>query len=296
MATFYNIMGTLAQSIQTALQGLMVGGQAVTAQAAVGWPSIKILQDVARVSPSIVPIAVYDRKIVKNTTRWTPEVISQTITPATLTTSVSLPIILGFATAAITLGGTVTPGDAVSALISKPSAGTAAQVAVGGVSDTPQTLAAALTAQINGDPVLSTWVSASVSGPTVTLTNLSSEALKLQSYTGNGGTQIREVGRRDQGVQIVCWARTQDIRAAVVGIITGLIANAENNFGPTMSDGTVARLMYVSDYDLEDDTLEDVYRHDFMISLEYGITTTDQLWSVLAPVFQFQIDTTLQTS
>jgi hypothetical protein len=294
MASFYQIMGTLQQAISAALAGVVVDSVAINPAVALGWPSINVLQDVAR--GQNVPVTVYDRKIAKNTTRWLPEVIALAVVPATLTTAVSSAVINGLGTATITLGGTVTPGDAVSALLSRPSQGSAAQVAVGGSSDTPTTLAALLASQINADPTLGTWIHAVASGPVVTLTSLVPQAMMLQSYTGNGGTQTREVGRRERGVQIVCWCRTQDIRAAVVDIISGLIASDETAFGLTMPDGTVARLLYVSDYDLEDDTLEDVYRHDFMISLEYAVTTTDQLWAVLAPVVTFQIDTTLQTT
>jgi hypothetical protein len=45
----------------------------------------------------------------------------------------------------------------------------------------------------------------------------------------------------------------------------------------------------MSDYDLEDATLEDVYRHDFMVAMDYAVTTVDLLYAVLAPVLNFNV-------
>jgi hypothetical protein len=293
MASFYAIMGVLQQQIQAALTtpAIVVAGLTVVPATGVGWPPLKVLQDVARAGTANVPISIYDRKIGRNTTRWLPEVVAQTIVPATLTTALSRAIIPPLTATTITLGATVTPGDAVSALLSYPGKGSAAQVAVGGSSDTPTTLAAALAAQINADTTLNTWVTATAAGPVVTLSNIMSNVtLGLQSYTGNGGTQTMEIARRERSVQITCWSRTQQIREGVVDPINNMIATDELNFGLTMPDGTVARLCYVNDFDIEDDTLEDVYRHDFMVSIEYPVTVLDQLYAVLAPIVGITVE------
>lgn len=292
MASFYSIMGALQKQIEASLTAppIIVDGQTLQVKAGLGWPSINVLQDVARADAARVPITVYDRKIGRNTTRWLPEVVAQTVNPATLTSLVSRSPLLGFGTATITLGGPVGLGDAVSAVLARPGAGSAAQVAVAIAGDTPTTMATKLANQINADPVLGLWVVAAALGPVVTLTSLLTMPAGLSSNCGNGGSQEREVGRRERHVQIVCWGRTQPIRKAVVDVIDGIIASDEAAFGLTLADGTVARLCYVSDYDIEDDTLEDVYRHDFMISLEYPVTVTDLLFAVLAPVETFVVD------
>jgi hypothetical protein len=119
---------------------------------------------------------------------------------------------------------------------------------------------------------------------------MSNVTLGLQSYTGNGGTQTMEIARRERSVQITCWSRTQQIREGVVDPINNMIATDELNFGLTMPDGTVARLCYVNDFDIEDDTLEDVYRHDFMVSIEYPVTVLDQLYAVLAPIVGITVE------
>lgn len=293
MASFYSIMGQLQKSIEAALTTppIVVDGVTVVPAVGVGWPSVNILQDVAR-GPN-VPVSIYDRKIRRNTTRWLPEVIAQSVTVATLTSALSRASIGPDMAAVLTLGGTITAGDAVS-FIAGGVLGTAAQVAVSQSGDDLPAMAARLAAQINADATLNTQVDAEASGAAVTITNMGARALNLQSYTGNGGTQTREIGRREASVQVICWARTENIREAVVNVITGLLASAELNFGITMPDGTIARLENTADFDIEDDTLEDVYRHDFVISLEYAVTVQDQLFAILAPVENFTIETIIE--
>lgn len=257
-------------------------------QAAVGYPSVGRLQSIAQGQPAAV--SVYDRKISRNTTRWNPFVISQTVTAATLTSAVAPNHIAPGATARITLGGSVTAGDAVSALAIQKGGATGAVVAIGGSTDSPTTMATALAGLINSDSSMAGVLTASAAGPVVTVTNVSPVGLQIASYTGNGGTQTREIGRREPQVQLILWAQTVEIRNLMAGALQTAIANSEVNFGPVLADGTQGRLAYVSDYDLEDNTLEDVYRHDFMVSIEYPVTTIDALFAVLAPVGTYQVE------
>lgn len=263
------------------------GGTPVTPyKAAVGWPPVGVLQAIAKGGPSI--IAVYDRKLGKNTTRWNPHVISQTITTATLTSAVSPSRIAPGQTAHITLGGSVTSGDAVSALATVVGGNTGAVVAIGTGGDTPSTMATKLRNLINSDSSMAGVLTATASGSVVTVTNVGNVALALASYTGNGGTQVREIGRRDRPMQIVVWTQTEDLRNLIVSVISPAIQLQDIGFGPTLADNTLARLSYTTDYDIEDNTLEDVYRHDFMVTMDYAVTTTDLLYSVLAPVTTIQ--------
>lgn len=255
------------------------------AKSGVGWPPITALQNVARGGALIT---VYDRKIGKNTTRWSPFPYNQVVIPCTTTTSVAN------AGGSITLGGSVTPGDAVSCVISAPVLNqprqTAAVVVSGIAGDTPVIMATKLAAAINADAVLSQWVSAAAVGAVVTLSPIV-PALSVQSYAGNGGTQTRELARTEKSLQVVIWARTEEARALLVDALQGMLADAQVNFGPTTPDGQPVRLEMQNDYALEDDTLEDVYRHDFLISVDFAITTQDQLYSVLAPIPSYAVET-----
>lgn len=291
MASPFDALSGVLAFVKAALSP---GGVAITPyEAAVGYPAVKRLQDIAKNAPAAV--SVYDRKITKNATRWAPHVVAEVVTPATLTTALEPARIAPGATATITLGGTVTVGDAVSALAQTVGGATGAVVAIGGDTDTPTTMATALAALINSDASMAGKLTATASGVVVTVTNVSTVALALGSYTGNGGISTREIGRRDQSMQIILWAKTVEIRNMMVAALASAIASAEIDFGPTLPDGTQGRLSYMSDYDLEDDTLEDVYRHDFMLSLEYAVTTTDVLYAVLAPVLDFEIVTVIET-
>jgi hypothetical protein len=212
------------------------------------------------------------------------------VTPATLTSVVNPPATLPPThSGSLTLGGPVSAGDAVSLIARAPQSNapnkTAAVVAIAVSGDTPGSMATRLAGLINADPTLSTWLLATTTGATVHLNNLTAGPVALQSYTGNGGTQVRELGRRESQLQITVWTQTQPARAIAVSPITTLLGSLQDNFGPTLADGvTQARLTMENDYAIEDDTLEDVYRHDFLTRLEYPITTQDVLYAVLALV------------
>lgn len=287
--------------VLTSLLGLVNGalspdGNPLTFyEAAIGYPAIGRLQQVAKTGNAAV--SIYDRKISKNSTRWSPYVISQTVTPATLNTALAPSRIAPGQQATITLGGTVTPGDGVSCLAVQIGGNTGAAIVRGLQNDTPASMAQNLTNQINVNLSMTGVLTATVDGPVVTVTNVAGVALQLASYTGNGGSQVREIGRRDQQVQIILWARTVEQRNIMVEALAEAIAESELNFGPVVDDvGDQARLSYVSDYDLEDDTLEDVYRHDFMVGMDYPVTTVDVLYAVLAPVITFQVGNNVSTS
>jgi hypothetical protein len=252
----------------------------------VGWPSVNALQNIAR-GGSIV--SVYDRKVGRNTTRWSPYTYDLQVTNATLTTEVTpQTTIPPHGSVSITLGGSITLGDAVSCVLNTAKSNspnvTAAVVAISAGGDTVTSMATKLAGLVNSDSTLSTWVTASASGKVVTLTSKLASGIAVQSYTGNGGTQTRELSRRESQLQITCWAQTQAARLALVGPITELLSSLQVNFGLTFQDGTPARLECENDFPIEDDTLEDVYRHDFLLRVEFPITTQDFLFAVLAPI------------
>lgn len=273
----------------------------VVPQIGIGWPALPALQEVARGGAALV--TVYDRRVGRNVMRWNPYAYNQTTTTAVLTTAV-VP-----ASGAIAVGGSATItlanagiGDAVSCVIRnaavvpgvpKTDLGTTAAQVVSAVSgDTAPTMAAKLAVAINGDTTLSAWVSAAAVGPAVTLTSLlaSGAPLIVQSFTGNGGSQQRELIRKERQFQVTAWTQTELLREALCDPVDNALAVAQATFGGvTDANGNPIRVTQVNDFDLEDDTLEDVYRHDFLVTLEYPVTTTDQLYAVLAPVAEFAV-------
>lgn len=276
-----------------ATETVAITGLVVTPETGTGWPPIGELQEVARGGAAL--ISVYDRKLSRNTTRWKGGTYNLTVTPATLTTVASTDVIPPEGTATITLGGAVTPGDAVSAVFTNRAGGgpamQGAQVVIGGSADTPSTMATALATAINADALLSLWAHAAATGPVVTVTSLlAATQLGIASYAGNGGSQTRELGRRERSFQVVAWTQTEVLRETLTDPIDVLLAGFDSSFGIVLGDGSAIRVMYDGDYYLEDDMLEDVYRRDFMVRVDYPVTTVDQLYAVLAPVAAFQVE------
>jgi hypothetical protein len=303
VSSLYDVMGALAAAVKAATTGLTVGSPPVALNVAVGtdWPSINVLQNVANGTSGPV-VAVFDRRVGKNSTRWSPFIYNQVTTAATLTTAVvpASGVVAPLGACTIDLGGTPGVADAVSCVVTNRALVVsldgvlgptmAAQVVSAIAGDTASTMAAKLAAAINGDATLGTWLSAVAAGPVVTLTSLVAGApLLVQSFAGNGGSQTRELGRRDRQFSITVWVATLEARRVIVDAIAALIANLQVVF-LTAADGAPVQVLFGNDFDLDDNTLEDVYRHDFLVHVDYGVTTTDQLYAVLAPVRAYSTD------
>lgn len=291
MASIYDVLAELVTQVTAATAGIVVDGGTLNVLIGTDWPPQNVLQDVARASLNQAVIAVWDRKVGKNTTRWSPDVVATTVTPAGVATAVSGGQVAPAGQATITLSGTPIAGDLVSLIglnaSTFPSA-TAAAVAGFQAGDTTSTLAARLAAAANASPKLPSWMTIAASGPVITVTSTLAGPLVISSFAGNGGTQTREIGRRDQGVQVACWMRTIEARSALITPLQTLFAVLNIAFA-TLPDGTSVQVSYGSDFDLDDDTVSDVYRHDFLITVEYPVTTIDQLFAIVAPVPAFEL-------
>lgn len=291
MATPYQLLSALGTAVNAVVQGLpAVGGGPLSVACALDWPPIKALQNAMSSGDAV--IAVFDRKLVRNTTRWKPITVGQSMTTAGLTTAISANSFND--TATITLGGTVIAGDAVSCVLSLGIENDGVVVNSG---TDPTNMATALAAAINAKAPMNTWVTASASGAVVTLATTplgGNLELKLISAAGNGGWSLMEVGRRERQFQIVIWAATLEDRDTIVGTIDTMLASMQAQIYPyqaglALADGTSGYVSTGSDYHLDDATLSDAYRHDFQLGVDYAVTTQDALYAVLAPILQYQI-------
>jgi hypothetical protein len=302
-------MSGLVGQVQVATAGLSANGLPIVVRVGTEWPPQNVLQDVARSAPVPPPptsgttpaptsitaaISVYDRKVGRNATRWSQSIVSTTVVPATLMSAVEAPAAVApSGSTTITLSGVPTIGDGVSAVAQTAAAPgsigpvMAAVVAQAVADDTASSMASKLAAAVNADATLSTWFRATAAGPVVTMTNRLGVQATLASYTGNGGSQVVEIGRRDRQIQVACWVPTLEARDALVRPLETLFAQLNLEF-MTLPDGTSVQVMYETDYDLDDDTLSDVYRHDFLVDVEYPVTSIDQLFAIIAPVGAFQ--------
>lgn len=274
-------------------------GVPINVEVGLYWPSAKALQNNVRQVDSstgnlTAMITIYDRGLATDSTRWGPQLLSQTVVPSTLSVTINGEVIVGqspdppldpLASIDITFNGPITPGDAAAILLSNFLGNTNAAVAIASSTDTPITLAAQAAAKITADPVLSTWVTATSVGPDLTLTSiLPLDTLALAVNIGNGGTNTYEIARRKRHIQIVTWARTVDDRMTVTDPIESLIAGLEADFGLTFPDGSLGRLTFSGDQLRDDATLSDTLRRDFMVCVDYPITSTDAVYAVLAPI------------
>lgn len=256
-------------------------------------------------------VTVMDRKMSRNTTRWSPIAIGEAVTPATLVSTVSNQIVAPDGTATITLSGAITLGDAVSCVLTNGAAlaqPTAVQTPLWAVTTfaaagaTLGTVATALCNAINADSILSTWVTATVAGGVITLTSMLATPLKLQSLTGNGGEQLTQIGRRAGQFQIVTWASSIAHRNAVGNAISSMAEQMEVFWGAyangvSFPDGTGGNVTVMNDFLLDDATMSDTYRRDILLTIDYPITTVDALYSVLMPpLMQFQVGFFVQGS
>jgi hypothetical protein len=96
------------------------------------------------------------------------------------------------------------------------------------------------------------------------------------------------VGRRRRDLCITLWTPTEIARQAVGNPIDSLLATYSTEDWLTLQDGTPARILYEGDQYIEEASVADLYRWDFLLSAEYSVTVTDILYPVLVPWLELQ--------
>lgn len=323
MATLYTVLAAVQEQVAAATTGLVsaaadTNGQTLNVATGIGWPSEKTLQNSVRKVPPTAIVTVFDRGLASDTTRWLPQEVGRVVVPASLTATLAAvggggapttddfgnPItddvgspIYGDATytastsflppggqMAVTLAGPSVAGDAVAVLLTAQVGMTQGTVAIVAQAEAMTEVAVNLASLLSVDPDIAQMVSVQTNGSTVVMTSLMTTPIRVVCNVGNGGNRTMEVGRRSRGIQIALWTRTEDDRITVGDAIDVLIAQLEADFGLVFPDGTMGRLCYAGDHQMNDATLSDIYRRDFLVSVDYPITTTDRLYAVLAPI------------
>lgn len=310
MATLYVVLCAIQAQVSAVTQGLVSNspdtfGQPLTVEIGLYWPSAKSLQNNVRpangaggLGPSAL-VTIMDRGLAADSTRWTATVVGGDLisNPPDPTMHMSVTqseaYVQQLAQMTVTFMGPVQVGDAVGIVLSNVlGLSSAAVVPIAIAGDTAASMAAKAAAMLTADPLISAWMTAAAVGPVLTLTSLlSGPQISIVTRVGFGGSgpggatnRLVEIGRRKRHLQIVVWTRTPDDRITVADPIEAMLAGLEANFGLTFPDGTMGRLLYTGDTLHDEATLSDTLRRDFMVSLDYGITTTDQTWAILAPI------------
>lgn len=278
MSSWRNMLSAVVTDLKT-----VIGTQSPSYTIAVGWPPLALLQGVATAGANSV-ISVYDQGPARDTTRWMPFILGNVIVPtAGITTVIANPFIGPSASTTLTITGTPSfaDGDAASFILGQGLLGNtnAGVVYITHSADTLNTFTAGLAAAITA--AFSAKVTATAVANVITITNITSGNLTLSSNVGAGATLQQEVRRAMRSVGIHVWAQTPTIRDTLGDIIEGRLATLQATFGYNFSDGTWGRVTFQSDVNIEDDILQDVYRRDFIIGIDYGVTVADQVYTVL---------------
>lgn len=309
MATLYQLLAAVQAQTEVVTSGLSISQVPIQVQVGTHWPPMRTLQQVVKLNPPGALVSVFDRKVSKDSTRWIPSTSVLTSTPATLSSSPTSQIIPAGSSGVITITGPVSAGDAISLVVSSyraalgnPGDGTVAFTpSIGEVVSPPPTASAAdvatqLAAAVAGDPAGSVQlVQVTASGTTLIVTNTSPASVVVQTYTGNGGSKLTEIARRERDVQVTIWAPSDEILQTVSDPVEDMIAQIETFRGHTgeytaglaLADGTYARVRMLNDFLIDDAVLSDTYRRDFIFCMDYGVTTQDNLYSVLSMTTAF---------
>lgn len=285
MATLPDVMLALVQKVVAATTGLTVNSQSIEVEVGEGWPNLDQRQDVARGQLAVV--GVY-HKLTTYSKPYFPYTRTYTDNPIGIKSVLNTNVIDATQTATITISYApsstqVNQDDAISLVVQNGNSRDAG-VAVAASGETLTSLATKLAAAINGRSTLSSWISASSSGPVVTLTNNGSTDLILTSYAGNTRNLNRSVQKAHRNIRIVVWSGDKDIRDTV-GVAIGIcVTGLEDNYGYTTSSGELIRVVNQGERPDDQNMQGDIYRVDYQLLIEHSVDVPDEAWSVLAPI------------
>ena len=216
-----------------------------------GWPVPNALD--TDIAAGNAHISIFPRPEERNTTRYPAEFQASTVSPATLSATVS-----GHT---VTIGGTVTVPQAIMVLTNFSRQAYSYFVQHG---DTLSTIATALAALIPN---------ATATGAVITISGI----YDLSTQIITSGAAIKEVRRQERLIQMVIWAPTPALRTAIARVIDPLLAQTERF---TLPDGSSARLTYKNSP--MNDMLQKatIYRRDLFYTVEYATTVQAAFFTV----------------
>lgn len=292
MPTLETVQDTVKTELQTVLAGLKLEAEDLIIQVGKGWPGIEVFNALGKDALK-VEVCVNPTNIFQNRTRWQSHAVERnevtTAIVATLSGDVinpsdSVDLTLSLASGAVA----VKENDAVGVPIQlgHDENGASAKAAAG---DSLSDLAIKLRDAINSKTSLNPWVSATASGPVVTITNVTSDSsgLKVQAHTGNRATDLYEVARLARGIDICTFHNSPQARRVTGEVLESVIGKWQSNFGLVDANGYSLRVWWIGDRSTDKDVQKNIYRRDFSLLIEYGVTAEEELFSVLVPVSSY---------
>lgn len=256
MADISDVMGSLVTIANNAVYPNGIGSPSVALTDCIiyqGWPTAATLD--ADLIVGKCHVTVYPRPEERNTTRYPLEWQDQTINPKTIT--------LTIAGQTVTVGGTITVPQACVVTVN----GTLYSYKVL-ITDTLSTIATGIAALISG---------ASAVGAVVTIPS----AKSLAAAVSVGGTALKEIRRQERVFQITVWANTPSNRDTLASAIDVALAQSERL---TLSDQTVAHVVYKGSPMTDDLQKAKLYRRDLMYTVEFATTITMKSQTVVGTV------------
>jgi hypothetical protein len=277
MATVDGLYQALFTQINTAFAGTnpLLNNLPVLPAPEIGidWPAQKCIGAVSNgTEPAL--ISFFDRGTTKNITRAIPMLnVLPPIGPnpgATLTPS-SLLLKTG-ETVTLTGSGTPVINDAFCLTLIYGSVGQNqlyAEITASGTTTLSDALTS-FTGQIN----LIENFSASLSGDVITVTSAFQQNVTVRAEVTNIATVTQEGYRWLRDIQITLWVPSPAARSKYGDVLEQLFAQLEVNYGFFTSDNTAVRLTVTHDHLWTDSQLQDYYRRDFIIQLDYAVLNT----------------------
>lgn len=279
MPSIEDVLDLIKEKLVTATTGLKVGNTDIGFSIKKGWPS-NITFDVQGKDPApLCKMGIYPAEKFKRVNRYMPRTIKRVTTEPGVQAvlrddnKVLLPGQSTTITLSVRSGQTaVKEKDAVGIPLRLGAQYQGVTVSAA-ANETLTTLATKLRNAINAEIFVKDWISATSSGPVVTITNLLSSALRIDANYSNVGTDTKEVGRFERQISIATWNNSIEVRKVVGRSLEAEIASWDF-FGGTKVD-------LVGNPWWDEDVQKNLYRCDFILLVEYGVTKDETVYPVL---------------
>jgi hypothetical protein len=275
MATVYMVWQELESQIATAMAGTnpLLNNAAILPTPVIGvdWPPVNALQAVAA-GNSVPIITIFDRGVEKNQTHAINLFYALPPTQPTPGASISLNTTYFPPGETVTLTGSGTPAvnDAFCFTLISGSAEqnqVMAEYIVNTAGTTLSTAFTAFTAQIN----TLTDISASLDSNVITVTNNTQALYTVRSEVTGKGYYTQEGFRWLRDVQVILWTNNPMARGKYGDVLEQLFSQLELNYGFLTSDQSACRVLYTDDLVHKDSQLQDIFRRDFMLQIDYPV-------------------------
>ena len=292
MSSWHDVFAGLQAQVQSALSGLVPGEQIV-----IGYPPTVVLQNTGQLAATNQIfngnngplVMIYDRGAATDVTRWMPRAVAQTPPPApAVTYTVSQTFVPPNGTSTVTFDTGANADDAIGLSI-YGRIETMAGVTYSAISaETSAVFASGFATAVN--TTVPSLLSASVSGSQVTLTNVSGYAFNMQFASGNLGSELFEVHRTKRKAHIIMLANSPENLDTFGEPLSQALANLEITYGYELADTTWVQVINTGDLCIWNNALHNIFRRDWLLDLEYGVTLPLVEYPVLAFVPTWQVD------